>query len=78
MVVSAADIEPSELVLGIDSRGVGALVLWGQGLVLAAAGMSWLGSRWGRWQTWAVAVPVLGYFGLAVADQVARLLPNLM
>jgi hypothetical protein len=27
---------------------------------------------------WIVAVPVLLYFGLAVADQAARLLPNLM
>ena len=78
MVVSAADIEPSELVLGVDSLAWAQLVLWGQGLVLAAAGMGWLGSRWGRWQTWAVAVPVLGYFGLEVADQITRLLPNLM
>jgi sortase A len=78
MVVSAADIGPGELVLGADSLAWVPLVLWGQGLVVAAAGIGWLGSRWGRWQTWAVAVPVLGYFGLEVADQVARLLPNLM
>jgi len=78
MVVSAADIGPSELVMGADSLAWVPLVLWGQGLVLAAAGIGWLGSRWGRWQSWAVATPVLGYFGLEVADQVTRLLPNLM
>jgi sortase A len=78
MVVSAADIGSSELAFGTEPVAWVPLVLWGQGLVLAAAGISWLGSRWGRWQTWAVAVPVLGYFGLGVADQVARLLPNLM
>jgi hypothetical protein len=78
MVVSAADIGPSELALGTDTLAWVPLVLWGQGLVLAAAGIGWIGSRWGRWQSWAVAVPVLGYLGLAVADQVTRLLPNVM
>jgi LPXTG-site transpeptidase (sortase) family protein len=78
MVVTAADIAPRELVMGADQLAWVPLVLWGQGLVLAAAGIGWLGSRWGRWQTWAVAIPVLGYFGLEVADQVTRLLPNLL
>ena len=78
MVISAADIQPSELALGTESVAWVALVLWGECLLLAAVGVSWLGSRWGRWQTWTVAVPVLGFLGLAVADQVARLLPNLM
>ncbi len=78
MVVSAAVIGPSELALGTDTLAWVPLVLWGQGLVLAAAGIGWIGSRWSRWQSWAVAVPVLGYLGLAVADQVTRLLPNVM
>jgi sortase A len=78
MVISSSDIGSSELVFGTESIAWVPLVLWGQGLVLVAAGVSWLGSRWGRWQTWIVAVPVLGYFGLEVADQIARLLPNLM
>jgi LPXTG-site transpeptidase (sortase) family protein len=78
MVVSGADIGPGELVFGTEPIAWVPLVLWGQALVLAALGISWLRSRWGRWQTWTVAVPVLGYFGLAVADQVTRLLPNLM
>jgi len=78
MVVSGADIAPGELAIGTETLAWVPLVLWGQGLVLAAAATGWLGSRWGRWQTWAVGVPVLGYFGLEVADQVTRLLPNLM
>jgi sortase A len=78
MVVTSADIGSGELLFGTESIAWVPLVLWGQGLVIAAAGISWLGSRWGRWQTWTVAVPVLGYFGLGVADQIARLLPNLM
>jgi sortase A len=78
MVVSAAEIGPGELALGTDSLAWVPLVLWGQGLVLAAIGLSWLAARWSRWQTWVVAVPVLSYLGLAVADQVTRLLPDLM
>jgi sortase A len=78
MVVTTADIAPSELPFGTEPVAWVPLVLWGQCLVLAAIGVSWLGARWGRWQTWTVAVPVLGYFGVAVADQVSRLLPNLM
>jgi sortase A len=78
MVITTSDIGSSELLFGTESIAWVPLVLWGQGLVLAAAGVSWLGSRWGRWQTWTVAVPVLGYFGLGVADQLVRLLPNLM
>jgi sortase A len=78
MVISSSDVGSSELVFGTESIAWVPLVLWGQGLVLAATGVSWLGSRWGRWQTWIVAVPVLGYFGLEVAGQITRLLPNLM
>lgn len=78
MVISSSNIGSGELVFGTESIAWVPLVLWGQGLVLAAAGVSWLGSRWGRWQAWIVAVPVLGYFSLEVADQIGRLLPNLM
>jgi LPXTG-site transpeptidase (sortase) family protein len=78
MVLTSSNLNPSELALGTESVAWVPLVLWGEGLLLAAVGVSWLGARWGRWQTWTVAIPVLGYFGLVVADQVARLLPNLM
>ncbi len=78
MVISASEISPSELPLGTESGVWLPLVLWAEGLLLAALAIAWLRSHWGRWQTWTVAVPVLGYLGLGVADQVARLLPNLM
>jgi hypothetical protein len=54
------------------------LVFWAQGLLLAAVGVVWARNRWGRWQTWVVGVPVLATFGLGVAGQIARLLPNLL
>ncbi|MBO0825745.1 MAG: sortase, partial [Actinobacteria bacterium] len=78
MVLSSADIGPAEQAFGTEPIAWVPLVLWGQGLVLAALGLSWARSLWSRWQTWIVAVPVLGYLGLELADQVARLLPNLM
>lgn len=76
MVVTS--IAPSEDALGTEPVAWVSLVLWGQGLVLAAVVLSWMNARWSRWQTWIVAVPVLGFLGMVVADQVARLLPNMM
>ncbi|MEV8345193.1 sortase [Streptomyces niveus] len=54
------------------------LVLWGQGLLLAAAALAWTRARSGRREAWVVGIPVLGALGFVVADQAARLLPNLL
>jgi LPXTG-site transpeptidase (sortase) family protein len=54
------------------------IVLWGQLLVLIGGALSWLWTAWGRWQTWVVAVPAVGFLMLSIADQATRLLPNLM
>jgi sortase A len=78
MLVSAADLAADEQLLGTDSLALVPLVLWGMCLVAAAIGVGWLGQRWGRRQAWIVGVPVLGFLGLAVADQAVQLLPNLM
>jgi sortase A len=77
-IISAANLPASEQLMGTNQQAWVPVVLWGQCLVAAAAGLGWLSQRWGRWQTWIVAVPVLGYLGFAVADQVTVLLPNLM
>jgi len=76
-VLTARDLSPREQALGTDPAAWIPLVLWGQALVLVAIGLTWARTRWGRWQIWIVAVPTLGFFGLAVADQAARLFPNL-
>jgi len=78
MVVSASDTSASEYVLGTEPQAWVPLFLWGQALVLAAGTLSWLRAQWGRWQTWIVAVPALGYLCVSVFEQVTRLLPNLM
>jgi len=38
----------------------------------------WGWHRWGRAQTWIVLLPVLTLVGLAVSQELARLLPNLL
>jgi sortase A len=53
------------------------VVLLGQALVIGAGVTVWARARWGRWQTWLTAAPVLGALGIAVADHAAFLLPNL-
>jgi sortase A len=78
MVISAAQLGPSEQVLGTDPNALWAVVLWGVLLLGAAALLAWAGQQWGRWQTWIVAVPVVLFLSLTISDQVAALLPNLM
>jgi hypothetical protein len=69
---------PGEATLGTDTIAWLPIVLWGQCLLVAVALLAWIRQRWGRWQTWIVAVPVVGFISLSIADQVTRLLPNLM
>ncbi|MFJ4921458.1 sortase domain-bontaining protein [Streptomyces sp. NPDC088725] len=54
------------------------LVLWLQLLLAVAVAAVWAWHRWGRQQTWIVFLPVTAAVGLQVADQVTRLLPNLL
>lgn len=75
---TSRDLPPSESALGTDPSAWFALVLWGEALLLAAAVITWARARWGRWQIWVVAVPVLAFFGFAVADQASNLLINLL
>lgn len=77
-VLTSATLPPAENAMGTDSAALVPLIFWGQLLLLVAAGISWLSRAWGRWQTWLVAVPVLGYLCVVVADEVTRLLPNIM
>jgi LPXTG-site transpeptidase (sortase) family protein len=77
-VVQPSYIAPSENAMAADPQAWLTIVLWGQGLVLVAVTLSWLWSAWGKWQTWLIAVPVVGFIVLSVADQATRLLPNLL
>ena len=76
--LSAAGLSASEQPLRGDPAAWVLVVLWGQGLLAAALGTTWLRARWGGRQAWVVAVPVVGALLVAVGNSVARLLPNLL
>ncbi|HEU5332408.1 MAG TPA: sortase [Actinocrinis sp.] len=85
-LISAAQQDPggNDIRIGADENpGAGdpgawpQIILWLQLLVLASAGAFWARTHWGRAQAWLLGVPVLAFLGLSLADQVARLLPNL-
>jgi hypothetical protein len=61
-----------------DPSTLWALVLWLEVLVAVVVGAVWSFHRWGRGQTWVVFLPVVAAVGFQVADQVTRLLPNLL
>ena len=75
---TSSSLSAAERPMAGDQIALVALVLWGQALLLAALAVVYLRARWGRWQTWTVAVPVLLALDLKVVDQAARLLPNLL
>lgn len=68
----------SERLMATDPTGWTWAMLWGQALLIASAGVTYLRTRLGGWHAWIVGVPVLAFLGLAAADQAARLLPNLL
>ncbi|GAA4691905.1 sortase domain-containing protein [Phytohabitans rumicis] len=74
----AASLPGAEAAMAIDPGAWTPLMLWGQALLLATLAVTYLRNRWGGWQAWIVGAPVLGALGLAIADQAARLLPNLL
>jgi LPXTG-site transpeptidase (sortase) family protein len=76
--LTAGSLPGAEVPLAGDPAAWTPLFLWGELLLVCGVGVVWARSRWGRWQAWVVGVPLLGALGLAIADQVARLLPNLM
>lgn len=78
LLITSATLPAAENPLAGDPNAWFPLVLWGQALVAAAVLITVARTRWGRWQVWIVAVPVLGFFGLAVANQASDLLINLM
>lgn len=71
-------LTPAEQTMATDQDAWYPLVLLGQGLLLAVGATVWARNRLGRWQAWVFGIPVIAALGLTTADQVARLLPNLL
>jgi len=77
-VVLSAFLSPTENAMTTETQAWLPIFLWGLLLVLITLPLSWLWTAWGRWQTWLIAVPIVGYFVLSLCAEVTRLLPNLM
>lgn len=77
-LVSSRGLPANETIMASDTTTMWALVLWLQALILASVGAVWAWKRWGRARTWVVFLPLLLLIGLQVADEVARLLPNML
>lgn len=77
-VLGPASLDPAEGAMQGDPEALVPTLLWAQLLLIAAVGTVWLAIRWGRWQTWLVAVPVLLFVGISLANDAIRLLPNLI
>jgi sortase A len=75
---SPVALSAGELLMASDRSALVPVLLLAQLLLVLVLGLTWCLVRWGRWQTWVVALPVLGASALDLADQVGRLLPNLM
>jgi sortase A len=74
----ASQLPPAEKAMATDKGAWFPLVFVGEALLLAVVFVSSARVFWGKWQAWILAIPLVGYFGFATADQAARLLPNLM
>jgi sortase A len=52
------------------------VVFWTQALLVVACGAVWLAARWGRWQLWLIAAPIVFAVLWGLSTEAMRLLPN--
>lgn len=77
-VLTAASLDPAEQAMAGDPAGLVPLLLWMQLLLVVAVATVWLVVRWGRWQAWLVAAPIVFFAGVMASMSALRLLPNLL
>lgn len=68
----------SDVVMAGDRSALLSVVAWSMLLFAGALGTVWIRFRVGWWQAWVIGVPVLVALGLAVCDDIAAMLPNLL
>ncbi|MEY3734722.1 MAG: hypothetical protein RL347_2081 [Actinomycetota bacterium] len=77
-VITAASMDPAEQAMAGDPAGLVPLLLWLQLLLVVAVATVWLVVRWGKWQAWLVAAPLVFFAGIMASMSALRLLPNLL
>jgi sortase (surface protein transpeptidase) len=77
-VFTKAVLEPSEFAMATDVSGLIPTLFWAQLLFAAIVIVRWVRSRWGIWQTWIIAIPVVLALGAATASNAMTLFPNLL
>ncbi|MFM1966251.1 MAG: hypothetical protein RL134_1976 [Actinomycetota bacterium] len=77
-VITAAALDPAEQAMAGDPAGLVPLLLWLQLLLVVAVATVWLVIRWGKWQAWLVAAPIVFFAGIMASMSALRLLPNLL
>lgn len=71
-------LDTAEDAMGWERDAGLGLVLWGQTLLLAIFGTTWVRLRKGGLHAWIVGVPVVAAAGLTFFTELSRLLPNLL
>ncbi|HWH25612.1 MAG TPA: sortase [Pseudolysinimonas sp.] len=77
-VFTSAVLDPSEDAMAADSTGWFPTLFWLQWLIAAAIALRWVRGRWGVWQTWMIAIPILLGLGAFTANAAMTNLPNLL
>ncbi|SFC23302.1 LPXTG-site transpeptidase (sortase) family protein [Streptomyces aidingensis] len=77
-IFPVGSLGPGEETLEGDSRVWIQVLLWSQGLLLAALAVTWAYRNWGRAQAWIVGVPLLGGLSVGLSGALTMLLPNLL
>lgn len=77
-ILTPASLDPAEQAMAGDPAGLVPLLLWLQLLLVAAVATVWLVVRWGRWQAWLVAAPIVFFAGVMASMSALQLLPNLL
>jgi sortase A len=73
-----AAVPESQLPMQGDPSALVTLVLWLQALLLVVLAAVWARARWGGWQTWLVALPIVLACLWGATQTVVVLLPNLI
>jgi sortase A len=73
-----SSVPSSNKLMGGDGSALASLTHWLELLIATGVLAAWVFTRWGRWQTWLVAVPAVLAVLWLVTETAFRLLPNVL